>query len=92
VTKHNTFWREAIAMEMQNVMPAFAFRDDNKISIGYKKIDCHVIFDIKINLTQKARLVAGGHQTDVPMESVFSSVVSRDSVRIALTIASLNNL
>jgi hypothetical protein len=36
--------------------------------------------------------VAGGNQTDVPKESVFSSVVCRDSVRIALTIASLNNL
>jgi hypothetical protein len=37
-------------------------------------------------------LVAGGHQTDVQKESVYSSVVSRDSVRIALMIASLNNL
>jgi hypothetical protein len=36
--------------------------------------------------------VAGGHQTDVPKESVFSSVVSRDSIQIVLTIASLNNL
>ena len=37
-------------------------------------------------------MVAGGHQTEVPKESVYSSVVSRDSVRIALTIASLNDL
>jgi hypothetical protein len=37
-------------------------------------------------------LVAGGHQTNVLKESVYSSVVSRDSVRITLTIASLNNL
>jgi hypothetical protein len=77
---------------MQNVMPAFRFRDDDKIPIGYKKIDCHMIFNIKIDLTRKARLVAGGHQTDVLKESVFSSVVSRDSVQIALAIASLNNL
>jgi hypothetical protein len=90
--QHNTFWRKAIAKEMQNVKPAFEFRDNDKIPIEYKKIDCQMIFDIKIDLTREARLVASGHQTDVPKESVFSSVVSRDSVRIALTIASLNNL
>jgi hypothetical protein len=87
-----TFWRDAIAKEMKNVMPAFSFRDDDTVPTGYKKIDCHMVFDIKIDLTRKARLVAGGHQTEVPKESVYSSVVSRDSVRIALTIASLNNL
>jgi Reverse transcriptase (RNA-dependent DNA polymerase) len=36
--------------------------------------------------------VAGGHQTDVPKDLVYSSVVSRDSVRLALTLASLNGL
>jgi hypothetical protein len=87
-----TFWRDAIAKEMSNVMPAFSFRDDDIVPTGYKKIDCHMIFDIKVDLTRKARLVAGGHQTEVPKESVYSSVVSRDSVRIALTIASLNDL
>jgi hypothetical protein len=51
-----------------------------------------MVYDVKIDLTRKARLVAGGHQTDVPKESVYSSFVSRDSVRFALMIASLNNL
>jgi Reverse transcriptase (RNA-dependent DNA polymerase) len=87
-----SFWREAIAKEMKNVKPAFSFRDDDRVPNGYKKIDCHMVFDIKVDLTRKARLVAGGHQTEVPKESVYSSVVSRDSVRIALTIASLNGL
>jgi hypothetical protein len=87
-----TFWRDAIAKEMKNVMPAFAFRDDDKVPVGYKKIDCHMVYNVKIDLTRKAWLVAGGHQTDVPKESVYSNVVSRDSVRIAMTIASLNNL
>ena len=85
-------WRDAIAKEMKNVMPAFEFRDDDKVPTGYKKIDCHMIFDVKIDLTRKARLVAGGHQTEVPKDSVYSSVVSRDSVRLALTLASLNGL
>jgi hypothetical protein len=39
------------------------------------------------------RLVADGHKTDAPASTItYSSVVSRDSVRIALTIAALNDL
>jgi len=42
--------------------------------------------------TRKARLVVDGHKTRPPSSITYSSVVSRDSVRIALTIASLNSL
>jgi Reverse transcriptase (RNA-dependent DNA polymerase) len=55
-------------------------------------ITCHLIFDIKPDLTRKARFVAGGHMTDPPSESVYSSVVMRDSIRIALFHAALNDL
>ena len=37
-------------------------------------------------------MVAGGHVTNVPSSITYSSVVSRDSVRILFIIASLNNL
>jgi hypothetical protein len=37
-------------------------------------------------------LVAGGHQTEEPTESIYSSIVSQDSVRIAFLIAALNGL
>ena len=42
--------------------------------------------------TRKARLVADGHKTDAPASITYSSVVSRDSVRVCLTAASLNGL
>jgi hypothetical protein len=88
-----TFWRDAIEKEMKNVMPAFEFREDNVMPIGHKRIDCHMIFDVKmVGLVRKARFVAGGHQTDPPKESTYSSVVSRDSVRIGFLIAALNDL
>jgi hypothetical protein len=78
---------------MTNVMPAFEFNDNDKIPVGYKHITCHIIFDIKSNLTRKARLVGGIHQTEeVPKESTNWSVVSRNSVRIAFLYAALNNL
>ena len=53
-----------------------------------------MIFDVKLgeNFRRKARLVAGGHTTDPPSSITYSSVVSRESVRIALTVAALNNL
>lgn len=90
---NTTFWRDAIAKEMQNVNVAFDILDSKKdIPVGYKEIKCHIIFDIKMDLTRKARLVAGGHMTEPPKESVYSSVVSRDSVRIAFTLAALNDL
>ena len=40
----------------------------------------------------KARLVGGGHTTTAPSSITFSSVVSRDSFRVALTIAEFSEL
>ena len=57
------------------------------------KIPYHFIFDVKHDLTRKARLVAGGHKhVDVPAHMVYSSVASRDSVRVCLMLAALNDL
>jgi hypothetical protein len=77
---------------MKNVMPAFEFREDDKMSIGYQKIHHHMVFDVKLDLVRKARFVAGGHQTEVPSESVYSSYVWREGVRIAVLIAALSDL
>lgn len=88
-----SLWRDAIAKEMKNNSVAFEILEDGVDElVGYKWIPCHMVFDIKMDLTRKARYVAGGHKTDPPKESVYSSVVSRDSVRIALTLAALNDL
>ena len=53
-----------------------------------------MIFDIKMGerFRRKARMVAGGHMTEAPASITYSSVVSKYSVRIALTIADLNGL
>ena len=92
----NTLWWDAICKEMRNVRPAFEAwdKDISEIPIGYQEVKCHLIFDVKMgeNFRRKARFVAGGHTTDVPITLTYASVVSQDSVRIALTIAALNNL
>jgi hypothetical protein len=51
-----------------------------------------MVFNAKTDLLRKVRLVAGRHQTDTLKNLVYSSVVSRDSVRISFTIAALNDL
>ena len=61
---------------------------------GYQKITFHMIFNVKMgeNSRRKARFVADGHKTKTPAAMTYSSVVSRDPVCIALTIAALNDL
>ena len=81
--------------EMNNVRIAFEeYEGDVKDLVGYQKVRCHIIFDVKLgeNFRRKARLVAGGHTTDPPALITYSLVVSRDSVRIALTVTALNDL
>jgi hypothetical protein len=88
-----TYWRDAIHKEMSNNRLAFKFlEDEEKVPIGYKWIRCHMIFDVKMDFTRKARYVAGGHMTDPPASITYSSVVSRDSVRIAFMLAALNDI
>ena len=81
---------------MKNVRPAFEVFEGSREQLpsGYQEIKCHMIFDVKMgeNFRRKARLVAGGHTTEALATLTYSSVVSRDSVRIALTIAALNRL
>jgi len=48
------FWTEAIAKEMKAIDHAFEFRDDDVMSVGYQKIDCHMVFYVKITLDCKA--------------------------------------
>ena len=88
------FWEEALKKEMRQVSVAFNIIEDHgHVPVGYKEIKCHVVFDIKMGtLQRKARYVAGGHKTDPPKAQTYSSVVSRESVRIALTLAALNGL
>jgi hypothetical protein len=92
----DTLWWDAICKEMKNVRPAFEVweKDVSELPPGYQKITCHMVFDVKMgeNFRRKARFVADGHKTKTPAAMTYSSVVSRDSVRIALTMAALNDL
>jgi hypothetical protein len=90
----NTFWADAIAKEMKDVCVAFKILlDGQSAPIGYQKIPCHMIFDIKMeDFRCKAKLDAGGHMTKAPATITYASVVSCKTVRIALLMAALNDL
>ena len=78
---------------MKNVQVAFDIRGhDDKPPPCFQYISCHLIFDVKLDGTRKARFVAGGHLTDTPSLITYSTVVSRDSIRILLLMAALNGL
>ena len=86
-------WQAAIELEMNNVAVAFEILDINApIPIGWTKSSGHIIFDVKMDFTRKARWVKDGHRTPEPDQSTFAGVVSRESVRIALTYAALNDI
>ena len=88
-----TFWADAIKKEMGTVSVAFdILKEEASKPIGYGFIKCHMVFDVKQgSLQRKARLVADGSNTE-PEVPTYASVVSRESVRIAFTIAALNGL
>jgi hypothetical protein len=95
-------WTRAINKEMAKVKVAWEAHDDltpeevragkTRDMIGFQEIGCHIVFDIKMDFTRKARFVAGGHMTDTPAAMTYSSVVSRESVQLGFLIAALNGL
>ena len=102
IEEHNgkDYGRQAIEKEMSQVRIAFEKRvggttkeEVKKWLVRYQEVRCHMIFNVKMSgLVRKVSLVAGGHTTDTPSSITYSSVVSRDSVRIVFLVAALNDL
>ena len=59
---------------------------------GWTKATGNLIWDVKIDFTQKARWVKDDHRTVDPLGTNYAGVVSRDSVQIAFTLAAMNGL
>ena len=89
----NTLWRDAIKKEMKNAYMHSRYRR-GEIPKQFQLIECHMTFNAKMenNLRRKARLMAGGHMTEAPDVPTYASVILRETMRIALTYAALNDL
>ena len=89
----NTFWRDALKKEMTNLKVAFDILEKNQeLPEGFTKASGHLVWDVRMTLERKCRWVKDGHRTPEPTWSTYAGVVSRESVRIALTYAALNDL
>ena len=90
----NTLCTDAIAKETKGMSPAFKKLENGKnVPIGYQRANCHIIFDVKMEyFRRKARLVAGGHVTEPPVAIAYAGLVSRDTVRIVMEFAAMNDL
>ncbi len=91
----NTRWRDAELIELAQIDEYNSFLDKGKgydPGPGYKKIRVHLVYAVKHDGRHKARLVAGGHLTDTPIDSVYSSVVSLRGVRMLTFLAEHNDM
>ena len=86
----NTFWMDALKKEMYNVGVAFEVLEEGvRAPNGWTKVTGHLVWDVKMDFTRKAQWVLDGHKTPGLEGSTYASVVSRESIRIALTYAAL---
>jgi len=91
----NTKWQDAEKKELVQLDDYKTFKDlgrNARPPDGYQKIRVHFVYAVKHDLRHKARLVAGGHMTEPPKDSVYCGVVSLRSMRLALLIGELNGL
>ena len=92
---NNTKWQDAVKLEMSQMDEYGTFKDygkGGKPPSGYKKIRVHLVFDVKHDGRHKGWLVADGNLTDLPVDSIYSGVVSLQGVHLLLFIAELNEL
>ena len=81
--------------ELSQIAEYETFEDKGKgakVLKDYKLIHYHFVFDVKHDGRHKARYVAGGHLMDPPLDSVYSGVVSLQSLQLVIFLAESNGL
>jgi len=100
---NNTKWQDAEKLELEMIHEYGTFQDKGKAQYdsngkiknppaGYQKIRVHMVYDVKHDGRHKARLVADGHLTGIPIENVYSGVVTLKSLRITIFLGELNDM
>jgi len=91
----NTMWTDAETTELNQIDEHKSFIDKG---VGFnpgsdcKRIRVHMAHAVKHDGRHKARLVAGGHLAETPIDSVHSSVVSSRGARLLAFLGELNDL
>ena len=81
----NTQWQDAMDLELTQIHEYKVFKDTGKAQFHNGKA-------VTPDGFQKARLVADGHLTKEPVESIYSGVVSLRSLRMVVFLSQLNDL
>ena len=100
---NNSKWYDATKAELDSIHSYEVFQKHEKAQYdkqkkvinappGYQKIRVHLIFAVKYDGIHKARLVADGHLTPEPVESIYSGVVSLRNLKLVIFLGKLNNL
>ena len=81
------------SLEMRQLDEYNTFSDIGKDGIPpklYNQIKVHLIYDIKHNMRLKARCVADGYLAVIPLDSIYSRIVSLQGLRMMTLFAKLN--
>ena len=90
----NTIWQHDIQKEIENVKIAFqTIPEGKKPSNGFQYVNCHMVFNIKMeNFQRTAYQVARGPMNLTTETITYSSLVTKETVCITLTIVVLHDL
>ena len=90
----NIVWVDVVMKDMKNVRVAFDIRyKEEPPSVGHQFIKCHMIFYVKMeDLRRTMRMLSGVHMTNILTAITYVRVVSRETLRIPLKMAELNDL
>ena len=90
----NTHWQDAMELELTQIHEYKVFQgtqvkhnstmEKAVTPDGFRKIRVHFVYAVKHDGRFKARLVADGHLTKEPVESIYSGVVSLRSLRMVV--------
>ena len=75
----NSKWADAEEKERACFREYLVFKDigkNGRPQAGYKLLKMLMVYDVKHDGQHRAHMVAAGHLTEVPLESVYSGVVS----------------
>ena len=78
---------------MANPEPSILVVQEGKVPRqGYTEMRTHIVFDIEMDFTRKAQIIADGSITEVDPNCTYASVVSRASIHIIFLYTALNDL
>jgi hypothetical protein len=88
-------WDTSLGTEVDQIAEYNTYRNVGrgaKPPRDHQRIRVHFVFDVKHDLRRKSRLVAGGHMTSPPNDSIYSGVVTLRSLRLCMFLGKLNGL